>query len=183
MIEVMMVLSIVALITIIVLLGVSEAQKSRRDVHRKAYAHLVYEALEEYYKNNGRFPGCTSGCGLADITNFMEYYLPNGTDSLTGLEYHSLPLVTTSEGASPPGQGIASASNAVIYHDNRVHHNLMPGEGQILIATAHWCYKSNPDIYGGPTLAGDLTDRDLTKFVILVYQERGGYYCLDNYSP
>jgi prepilin-type N-terminal cleavage/methylation domain-containing protein len=187
-IEVMMVLSIAALIMVLIALGASEAQKTRRDNERKAYARQVYGALEDFYKNNGKFPGCVSGCSTADMVKFMQFYLPDGSDPLTGAQYHKSSYSSVSDPAYSDGLVIKPAvgtNGAAVYIDNGVHHNLLPNVGQIYIATAHWCYSTRSEPPGantGPPLAGIGLDRDVSKFALVIYQERGGYYCLDNYS-
>jgi prepilin-type N-terminal cleavage/methylation domain-containing protein len=180
-VEIIIVIAIVSLIFVIIALGASEAQKTKRDNERKAYARTVFEALEEFNKNNGKFPGCTWGCDTSDMERFMDIYLPEGTDPSTGLQYHSTPITVATDAAYGDGATIKTSNEAAVYIDNNVHHDLIPREGQMYIATAHWCYQTRPDLGDGPPLAGDV-DKDVSKFVIVIYQERGGFYCLDNYA-
>jgi prepilin-type N-terminal cleavage/methylation domain-containing protein len=185
-IETIIAIVIAALILVIVFIAIPEAQISIRDSHRKAYARTVFQALEEFNKNNGKFPGCVKNCSSADMERFMEVYLPEGSDPSTGLSYRSIPLIVGGDSAYGDGTVVKSANSAAVYLDNGVHHNLEPKVGQIIIATAHWCYVNHPDppdaSEPGPPLAGFLDDNDVTKFVILMYLEHGGYYCIDNYG-
>jgi type II secretory pathway pseudopilin PulG len=180
-VETVIVIAIVSLIFVIIALSASSAQKTKRDNERKAYVRLVFEALQEFNKNNGKFPGCVSGCSTADMKRFMDTYLPEGTDPSTGQQYHSKPVTVTSDSAYGDESTVKTSNSAAVYIDNGVHHNLLPKVGQVYIATAHWCYATHPDS-GGPPLAGEGIDRDVSKFVIVIYQERGKFYCLDNYS-
>jgi prepilin-type N-terminal cleavage/methylation domain-containing protein len=179
-VETLIALAIAGLIMVIVFIAISEAQVSIRDSHRKAYARTVFQALEEFNKNNGKFPGCVRGCDTSDMQIFMEVYIPEGTDPSTGESYRSTPTKITNIGTS--GTGISSANGSAVYYDNGVHHDLIPEVGQIYIATAHWCYSSAPDSGEGPPLAGYLGDNDVTKFALVIYLEHGGYYCIDNYG-
>jgi prepilin-type N-terminal cleavage/methylation domain-containing protein len=181
MIEVMIVLAIAGLIIVILFIAIPEAQVSVRDNHRKAYARSVYEALEEFYKNSHKFPGCVNGCDTSDMQKFMTTYMPDGRDPSTGLSYRSAPLSVVNDNAYGTGSVVKSANESSVYIDNGVHHYLMPKVGQIYIATAHWCYATAPDSGNGPPLAASGLDNDVSKFVIVIYQERGDYFCLDNY--
>lgn len=192
-VETMIVLAIVGLIMVIVFIAIPEEAASRRDSYRKAYAHQVVGALEDFYKNNGKFPGCAIGCSTADMQRFMTIYLPDGSDPSTGLAYHSTPVTVGSDGSVGDGKVIKSASGAAMYVDNEIHHNVKPKEGQIIIGTAHWCYSSTGKDPSDPSGKGPLAgapqdpvthdwDQDVSKFVVLIYQEKGGYYCLDNYT-
>jgi prepilin-type N-terminal cleavage/methylation domain-containing protein len=178
-IEVIIVLAIAALILVIVFLAVPEAQKSVRDNHRKEYARAVFQTMEEYWKNNGKFPGCLSpgnppGCTNADMTRFLSLYLPAGRDPSTGLSYRNAATSSVADGVT---NGVAS------YYFNSIPHNTTPAAGHLYIASAHWCYASQPDDGDGPPLAGIGADNNLSVFSIVIYQERGRYYCLDNYAP
>jgi prepilin-type N-terminal cleavage/methylation domain-containing protein len=186
-IEVVIVLAIVGLIMVIVFIAVPEAQMSVRDSHRRAYAQTVLQAMEEYYKNNGQFPGCAASCSSADAIRFMTHYLPNGNDPSTGQQYNETDptrLVTSGSGA------IATPSHSFIYtySGNDVEHYVYPATGQVLLGMNHWCYATtgyDPAGNGptnGPPLAGINGDNADDKFAILIYQERGGFYCLDNYA-
>jgi prepilin-type N-terminal cleavage/methylation domain-containing protein len=182
MIEVMIVLAIAGLIMVILFIAVPEAQVSVRDNHRKAYARSVYASLEEFYKNSHKFPGCNFGCDTSDMQKFMTNYLPEGRDPSTGLSYQSSPVTVVNDSAYGTGAEVKSANGSAVYIDNGVHHNLLPKVGQIYIATAHWCYATAPDTSNGPPLAGLTSgDLDVSKFVIVIYLERGDYFCLDNY--
>jgi len=198
-VEIMIVIAIAGLILATVAVGTSETEASRRDTERKSYARQVYEALEEYYKNNGSFPGCNEGCNTSAMQRFMSLYLPDGSDPSTGLSYHSTPIIVNPSDNSYYGGGssVESADGASVYVDNGVWHAVKPKVGQIIIATAHWCYATtgnDPSAAGGsgggPPLAGSaqnpktgMWDQDFTKFAILIYQEHGQYYCLDDYAP
>jgi prepilin-type N-terminal cleavage/methylation domain-containing protein len=196
-IEVVIVLAIVGLMTVIVFIAVPAAQVSARDNHRKAYARSVLEALEEFNKNNGRFPGCNTGCSTVDMQRFMMNYMPDGSDPTTGKSYHPASVLSTHDGHYGGGSVVKStnSSSASVYIDNGVYHYLIPKVGQVIIATAHWCYGTqgkDPGASGtdhGPPIAGSkqdpvtgLWDQDFTKFVVLVYQEHGSYYCLDDFA-
>jgi prepilin-type N-terminal cleavage/methylation domain-containing protein len=199
-IEVMIVIAIGALILVIVALGASSAAKTHRDNYRKAYARQVFEALEDYYKSNGKFPGCDTslGCNITPMKYFLDSYMPDGSDPLTGKNYHSAPSIINAADAGYYGnQGmVESASGAAVFVDNGIYHNVKPKVGQIIIGTAHWCFGTtgfDPNAAAdpadaGPPLAGAKKnpvtndwDQDFSKFSILIYQERGGYFCLDNY--
>lgn len=195
-VEVMLVLAIVSLIFVVIAAGASELQKSRRDSYRKAYVRAVYAKLEEFYKNNKKFPGCASGggCNLDDIQHFMEAYMPDGHDPSTGKAYNSTPVSVTSFGTYNGAAGCIKSANGIAEYCNwEVAHNWYPQPGKLYIGTAHWCYSSQPDPGGpgspgpsagpGPPLSGDPAgDNDITKFVIVTYLERGAYYCLDNFT-
>jgi prepilin-type N-terminal cleavage/methylation domain-containing protein len=196
-IEVMIVLAVASLIMVVVALGASQAAKTNRDNHRKAYARQVFEALQEYNKNNGKFPGCDTrmGCPATTMQNFMNKYMPDGRDPSTGNAYRSTPFSASGDTAYGGSATVKSANSASVYVDNGVWHYLKPNVGQIVIATAHWCYVTtgkDPGASGadhGPPLAGAKQDpvtgqwdQDFSKFAILIYQERGEYYCLDNYA-
>jgi type II secretory pathway pseudopilin PulG len=199
-VEVVFVIAIGMLILVLIALGASEAAKTHRDNYRKAYARQVYEALEDYYKSNGKFPGCNEGCDTSAMEQFMEKYLPDGSDPSSGKDYHSNPIINNppDNGYYGSGGSVESSSGAAVYADNGVYHNVLPKPGQIIIGTAHWCFattgfdpnaRDDPD-HAGPPLAGTKKnqatgqwDQDFSKFVVLIYQERGGYYCLDNYVP
>jgi prepilin-type N-terminal cleavage/methylation domain-containing protein len=201
-IEVMMVLAVAGMIMVIVFIAVSEAGVSRRDHQRKAYAQRVFAALEDYYKSNNRFPGCNQMCGTADMQRFMLQYMPNGQDPSTGLSYRTATLMNG--GGNPPDHSYYGSQNAVesstgagVYVDNGVYHYLKPKVGQVIIVTAHWCYATTgfdptasvnsgdhgPPLAGAKPNARGEWDQDFSKFAILIYQERGDYYCLDDYAP
>lgn len=176
-IEVMIVLAIAGLIMVLVFITASQSSANRRDSQRKAYARQVVEALEEFYKNNGRFPGCLTSCaGNTDRQRFLTNYMPDGTDASTGKSYNTA-------STSVSGDAVVSSNGAAAYYNNMVPHDTKPAFGQIYIATAHWCYSTAPDGGAGPPLAGTGTDSNLAVFAVVIYQEHGGYYCLDNYSP
>jgi type II secretory pathway pseudopilin PulG len=188
-IEIIIVMATVGVIMAIVFLAVPELIIMRRDSARRAYAQDVYQAMEEYYKNNGAFPscgtptGCTGG-GQNGAFRFLKNYMPDFTDPSTGLKYHTNNVV--------PANNINGAAYAVtdlgrftttFYWNNPSSHSMLPGPGQLYIANAHWCYKTRADKYSvnGP-IAGTRADNNPSNFAIVIYTERGGYYCLDNYG-
>jgi prepilin-type N-terminal cleavage/methylation domain-containing protein len=83
---------------------------------------------------------------------------------------------------------VPSHSFIYTYSGNDVEHYIYPATGQVLLGMNHWCYATtgyDPAGNGptnGPPLAGINGDNADDKFAILIYQERGGFYCLDNYA-
>jgi prepilin-type N-terminal cleavage/methylation domain-containing protein len=188
-IEIIIVLAIVGVITAIVFVAVPEALIMRRDSARKVYAQSVLEAMEEFYKNNGAFPSCGTpmGCtgdGKDGADRFLANYLPDFKDPSTGLNYHTDNVVyaNDSNGAAEAVEDNGT-NTARYYWNNPSSHSILPGLGQLYIANAHWCYKTRADSYStnGP-LAGTSADNNPSNFAIVIYTERGGYYCLDNYG-
>ena len=177
-IEVIIVLAVVGLIFTVIFYAIPQAQASRRDAYRKTYAGAVYGAIEEYYKNNKKFPGCldydTPSC-TTDVARFITNYLPSGQDPSTGVNY----VITATTNSA---DYVKTTNNSFVYYDSSVSHDTFPERGQIYIGTAHWCYSTKPDSGVGPPLSGTGTDGDISIFAVVIYLEKGGYYCLDNYA-
>jgi type II secretory pathway pseudopilin PulG len=196
-VETMIVVAIAGIILAILFIAIPELQVNTRDSHRRAYARTVYEALQEFNKSNGKFPGCNDGCDTVNMQRFMKNYLPDGNDPSTGQPFRPTSVNSTRDsfyGSSFSVESSDGVSNTV-YIDNGVYHYIKPKFGQVIIATAHWCFNSSnkdPGANGsdkGPPLAGSrqnpithLWDQDFTKFAILIYQEHGEYYCLDDFA-
>jgi prepilin-type N-terminal cleavage/methylation domain-containing protein len=190
-IEVMIVLAISGLIMAIIFLALPELQASVRDSHRKAYARAVFAAMEEYYKNNERFPGCVdyAACpdGKNDAAKFIVRYMPEGSDPTTGLSYKAANESDLIEGLYTSGsRGLANPSHSIIFYfvGSSTSHNMYPGPGQMYIGMSHWCYATNgkDPTGGGPPLAGINGDNYTDKFAIVIYQEHGDYFCMDNFN-
>jgi prepilin-type N-terminal cleavage/methylation domain-containing protein len=78
-IEIVLVLAIAGLIFVIVFLGVSGAQRARRDTARKADADRFLAAAEQYAgNNNGDYP---------TVVAHLDTYVTNATDPSTGAAY------------------------------------------------------------------------------------------------
>ncbi len=110
-------LAVAGAITASVLVGVPQLQASRRDAARKAYVQTVYQAMEEYYKNNGHFPGCNlttlplNTCKL-DAQRFLLTYLPDGEDPSTGQPYKTSSVV---EGSNTGGWDFHTTSESAYF--------------------------------------------------------------------
>jgi prepilin-type N-terminal cleavage/methylation domain-containing protein len=186
-IEIVIVLAIVGLITAIVFVAVPEAQRSVRDSYRRTYARSVVEAMEEYYKNNGKFPGCGESCPSTEAVRFITKYLTEGKDPSTGESYNE-PDVTQLVPAGPGAIATISHSTLYVYAGGSLEHNLLPAFGQLYIGANHWCYSStgnDPSGTGptnGPPLAGVNGDIAYDKFAVVIFQENGGYFCVDNFA-
>jgi prepilin-type N-terminal cleavage/methylation domain-containing protein len=189
-IEVMIVLAIVGLILSIFFGAVPQLEASRRDSQRKSYIGRLVNAEDEYLKNSGRFPACDPGvrpCTAVvanDAINFIEKYMPEGSDPSTGDSYSSASTVNMSENTSACSNNhavsTASGSTVYCYDGGDLEHNLKPKLGQIIIGVGHWCYATKPDGGNGPPLAGP--DSDLARIVFVIGVEKGTYYCVDNYA-
>jgi prepilin-type N-terminal cleavage/methylation domain-containing protein len=170
-IEVMIVLAIVGLILSIFFGAVPQLQASRRDSQRKSYIGRLVNAEDEYLKNSGRFPACDPGvrpCTVAvanDAINFIEKYMPEGSDPSTGDSYSSASTVNVSKNTSAcsNNHAVSTASGSTVY-----------------CYDGHWCYATKPDGGNGPPLAGP--DSDLARIVFVIGVEKGTYYCVDNYA-
>jgi type II secretory pathway pseudopilin PulG len=179
----MIVLAIVGLIMAIVFVAVPEAQVIRRDNERKSYANQLFEAEEEYLKNNSKFPACDTAirpCTGADVTaaeRFISLYAPEGSDPSTGITYRDLNIGL---GSGPSGSFAKTKSDTIFYfyESANVSHNIKPAVGQIFIAVGHYCLGDGRSLPGDGPLAGP--DSDLSRIVILIGLERGGPYCIDN---
>jgi prepilin-type N-terminal cleavage/methylation domain-containing protein len=175
-IEVMIVLAIAGLIMVLVFIAVPQAAASRRDSERKAYAQQVYQAMEEYYKNNGHFLHTTEG---SDWPRFMVEYMPAGTDPSTGKSF-GMDSVDDIDWVS---HGQTNPQRSLVILDSGVPHiEAKPQVGQVIIATGHICQSAHPD--GGDVLSDIAYFKQHIEdtFAIIVYQEHGEYFCIDNYD-
>jgi prepilin-type N-terminal cleavage/methylation domain-containing protein len=177
-IEVMIVLAIAGLIMMIVFIAIPSLQAERRDIQRKSYAQQVFSAMEEYAKNNnGHFLDPNNG---SDWARFLVVYMPDSTDPSTG-ESYKMANVDDVEWVS---HGQTNPAHSVVIYDGGVPHNdAQPEFGQVVIATGHICQSAHPDSSGN--VLSDVAFfrnhiRDV--FSIVIYQERGEYYCIDNYQ-
>jgi type II secretory pathway pseudopilin PulG len=178
-VEILIFIAFTGIVLLVVFATASQAQKSRRDEHRKTYARQVFQAMEDYYKNNGTFLGHYDSSAF---TRFLKNYLPEGEDPLTGKSYSSAMITDAKINGTTFGKE-TSTKSAVVYAFN-VPHNVFPAMGQIYVATGHVCYSSNPDGSGGPVLSDNAYDRGHTAdvFAVVAYLERGKFYCIDNYG-
>jgi prepilin-type N-terminal cleavage/methylation domain-containing protein len=177
-IEVMIVLTIASLIMVILFVAVPQASVSRRDSQRKAYANSVFQAVEEYYKNSGHFldPSNTSN----DRPRFLVDYMPPGSDPSTG---KSFGMASVGDIKSVPHGETNPAHSVVIYDYGIQHKNAKPKVGQVVIATGHICQNAHPDSTGLVLSDVAFTKQHIADvFAVIVYQEHGQYYCIDNYQ-
>ncbi len=72
-IELVVVISIIAILSTIALFGFSKAQASARDANRQATMNSVRSALERYYSDNQYYPGWTNWTTLVstDLTGYI----------------------------------------------------------------------------------------------------------------
>jgi type II secretory pathway pseudopilin PulG len=184
MVEVLIVIAIMSFILVVIVITIPSAKASGRDTKRKQYAQQVMQALEDYYKSNNSFPGCATTC--SNMNRFLQEYLPDGQDPNTGGKYNSPNLVSLPNGiATTESANSALATVTVrpfIFYDHTVSHNTKPEIGQIYIATGDRCYNLHPDGGNGPPLASS-AGIQLDEFAVVAYQDHGGYFCLDNYTP
>jgi hypothetical protein len=191
----MILLSIAVLIIVVVFIAVPELQSSVRDNHRKAYARAVFQSVQEYYKNNARYPACSSAAADPGITpaalcsanggeaaaiKFLTNYMPDGKDPLTGKSYVHGSIAPYGFYTPGPSSGIGTSDGSAVYlYDmGNLYHNIIPVAGQIYLAAGHWCLSTSDDGFGGPVLSGP--DIQLDVYSVVIGLERGGFYCLDN---
>jgi prepilin-type N-terminal cleavage/methylation domain-containing protein len=183
-VETIIVLAIAGLIMAIVFIAIPEAQVIRRDNIRKNYIARLIQSEEEYLKNNNKFPACDDGavhaCTPEDITaaeRFITLYMPEGNDPSTGQPYSD---TSSNSGYDSNGAFVRTDTDTVYYFYNAgyVSHSITPALGQIFVATGHYCLGDGPSAPGDGPLSG--SDTDLSRIVVLIGLERGGYYCLDN---
>jgi prepilin-type N-terminal cleavage/methylation domain-containing protein len=178
-IEVMIVLAIAGLIVVLVFIALSGIQTSRRDTQRRSYANQVSQALESFYEHNHRYPGCTNSCtGTEDalMTRFLTVYLPNSSDPSTGQSYNSTPIVNY-------GNGKATSNHSVVIYGFNLPHSTAPDVGQVYVAVGHVCYDHHQDTFGGPELSDTafFGGHTADAYAVVMYQERGQFYCVDNF--
>jgi prepilin-type N-terminal cleavage/methylation domain-containing protein len=177
-IEVMIVIAIAGLMMVILFVAVPQASANKRDSERKAYAGRVFQAMEEYYKNNGHFLNPEDA---SDWARFLSTYMPEGSDPSTG-ESFDLPNPDDVEYLDHGGQSNVSHS-VVIYPGGIPHAAAKPAFGQVVIAAGHICQSAHPDNSG--QVLSDIAYRKAhiaDTFAIVVFQEHGKYYCIDNYD-
>jgi prepilin-type N-terminal cleavage/methylation domain-containing protein len=158
-IEIILVLALACILLLMVLTALSGAQRARRDAQRKQDLAIFYAKLEEYSANNQNSNLCPSSsvhdqfpCDDATLANFVATYFSGHTDPLTGNPY------------------------VVNYWENTHHRRPVPGE--ILYGREHLCYVNGNDIIAD-VINGKPTDFSHDHYM-MVYQENGKYFCLDN---
>jgi prepilin-type N-terminal cleavage/methylation domain-containing protein len=182
-IETMIVISIVGLIMVVLFIAVPELQRNERDHQRKEYANRVFQAMEEYYKNNGHFVNPDSP--NHEDEKFLLSYMPEGKDPTVGKSYAAK---DDSEIDYFSG-GTGTKNRATVIYYSGIRHDFILQKGQIAIAMGHVCYVSEADSYrGAPGRTLYISDAEYHRkhiydmFAVVVYQEHGGYFCLDDFQ-
>jgi prepilin-type N-terminal cleavage/methylation domain-containing protein len=179
-IEVIIVIAIMGVIAGIVFIAVPQALAERRDSERQAYAREVFQAMEEYYKNNHKF--LTLDNSDNSWGRFLAEYMPDGKDPTSGLDHKMADpddIDWVSGGViNPPNR------NTVIYNDG-ISHDILPDPGEVYIAMGHLCQNAHPDnsgiVLSDKFYLGKGYHRE-DVFSIVTYQEHGGFYCIDNFD-
>ncbi len=90
-IELMVVISVIAILSTIALFGLSKAQASARDVSRQQIMNGIRTALERYYGDNQTYPPADFACALYYLKtcNYLTSFpkdpsAPNGNDIACG---------------------------------------------------------------------------------------------------
>lgn len=97
-VELMVVISILALLAVISLATYSNVQKSGRDVKRKADLAVIQSALEQYHADQKYYPNTVSFSGSGNISYGAKIYLtkvPNDSISASQYCYSPSPLSCT----------------------------------------------------------------------------------------
>jgi hypothetical protein len=162
---------------VVVFIAVSQLQTSRRDNERKAYANLVFEAMEEYYKNNGRFIDLYDSDNSFD--KFLLNYMPDDSDPSTGKSH--TPTSAANIVSTTNGRKINNGASAI--YTGSLAHNVFPSVGQVYIAIGHICFNSTPDPVGNGPILSDyewFNNHRNDMFSVVIYLEHGRYFCLDD---
>lgn len=96
-IELLVVIVVVGILATIATLGFGQYQASVRDAQRAASATAISEALEQYFEDNGEYPGCSKFNTTGEVLV---------TQTLPGLDQRSLMVPT-------PGNSPTEATNSL----------------------------------------------------------------------
>lgn len=151
-IEVVLVLAIAGLIFLVVFLALPALQRGQRDTQRKNDLGKFMSQVTSYTANNqGQLPGTA-----AAWTTFVNNYLTVGGSTFaepsTGQTY-TVASSATLPTAAPDFSTSTTQKNIYVY-------------------TSAQCAPG--------TTTGVATNTGSRNFAALIYQEQGGYYCLDN---
>ena len=148
-IEVLIVIVIAGLILAIVLVAVSQLQRSQRDVQRREFASKIPVLYVEYFKNNRSYPDTA-----AERNRFINDYIVMQQDPKLGTDY------------------------TIDFKDGKTEgHGGVPPVGTIHIMQYHWCNRGSGTDGTNNPIAGD--DIDVREIVVLVGTEAGRYACVD----
>jgi prepilin-type N-terminal cleavage/methylation domain-containing protein len=153
-IEIILVLALAAIIMMMVFTALSAAQRARRDSQRKLDLATFFAKVEEYRANNAdKHPS-----NQTELDAFAATYFDHRTDPLTGNPY------------------------VIDYWE--ANHNRRPVPGEILYGREHFCMVN--DRVTSTDIINDLdpstgmpTDFHHDHYM-MIYQEEGEYYCIDN---